>query len=366
MAAKPRVLVLGGCGVVGRNLVHYLVQNDLCTYIRVVDKVLPGTAYLSAAHKASFESPNVEYMQGNLVNDASIAKIYTSDSPFDVVFNLAAETKYGQVVSVYKEKVLDLAVKCANEAVKRGVGRFVEVSTAQVYSPDKSAATETSKAKPWTHIATFSLQKEAALKEIAGLNVIFVRPACCYGPGDINGISPRIICGAVYKKKGEKMEFLWTKDLKLNTVHLRDVAKALWFVTTHGEKHAIYNLCDKADTTQGSINVILERVFGIKTGFKGSALSHIAKLALADATAHINEEHLKPWSDLCAESGIVNTPLTPYLDMELLSNNHLSVDGSAIEALGFTYDHPEPNEALIREQIEYFTAQNIFPTSVLT
>lgn len=35
---KPRVLVLGGVGFIGRNLVKYLVENDLCSYIRVCDK----------------------------------------------------------------------------------------------------------------------------------------------------------------------------------------------------------------------------------------------------------------------------------------------------------------------------------------
>jgi hypothetical protein len=33
--------------------------------------------------------------------------------------------------------------------------------------------------------------------------------------------------------------------------------------------------------------------------------------------------------------GITNTPLTPYLDQELLYNNSLSVDGSKIESTGY-------------------------------
>lgn len=69
---------------------------------------------------------------------ASIEKMFTlSDGKFDLVFNLAAETKYSQSDEVYKEKVLDLSVKCATEAAKQGVERFVEASTAQIYEAKK-------------------------------------------------------------------------------------------------------------------------------------------------------------------------------------------------------------------------------------
>jgi len=36
-------------------------------------------------------------------------------------------------------------------------------------------------------------------------------------------IAPRLIIGAVYRQLNEEMSFLWTKDLKLNTVHVTDV-----------------------------------------------------------------------------------------------------------------------------------------------
>ena len=65
-ANKPSVLILGGCGFIGRNLVSYLVTKDLCSHIRVVDKVLPSVAYLGPAHKEAFESAVVKFKQGNV------------------------------------------------------------------------------------------------------------------------------------------------------------------------------------------------------------------------------------------------------------------------------------------------------------
>jgi len=360
--SKPNVLVLGGVGFIGRNFVKYLVDNNVAAKIRVVDKVLPSTAFLGEDHQKAFNNPIVEYQQGNLTSAASIAKIFTLEGgKFNLVFNLAAETKYGQTDAVYGEKVLDLSVKVATEAAKQKVDRFIEVSTAQVYEAGKKPSKENSKTDPWTALAKFKLKAEEELRKIAGLNLIIVRPAIVYGPGDINGLSPRIICGAVYQHINEKMKFLWSEDLKINSVHVRDVSKALWIVSQKGQLGAIYNLADKGDLDQGKFNKVIEKVFKIETGFLGSMMSNLAKVNFKGVTEEVNDKHLKPWSELCKGSNIVNTPLTPYLDQEVLYNNSLSIDGSALEELGFRYDHPEVTEALVREQIDYFIAQKLFP-----
>jgi len=356
------VLVLGGVGFIGRNLVKWLVDAKVATKIRVVDKVLPSTAFLGADHQAAFDNPIVEYMQGNLTSPVSIAKIFTVEGgKFDIVFNLAAETKYGQSEAVYAEKILDLSTKCATEAAKQKVGRFIEISTAQVYEAGKKPSKESDKLDPWTLQAKYKLRAEEELRKIAGLNLIIVRPAIVYGPGDIGGLCPRIICGAVYKHIKEKMKFLWDEKLKMNTVHVRDVCKGLWHISQKGQIGAVYNLSDKTDTDQGSFNTILSAIFGIETGFYGSMASNLAKVNFKGVTEDVNDKHLKPWSDLCKAAAIVNTPLTPYLDQEILYNNSLSVDGTAIESTGFSYDVPKLNEGLIREEIDYFIAQKLFP-----
>jgi ribosome biogenesis protein Nip4 len=71
----------------------------------------------------------------------------------------------------------------------------------------------------------------------------------------IEYIAPRLVIGRVYKYLNEKMKFLWSKDLKLNTVHVRDVSNASWhlaewYVDNHeqGTDVPIFNLADKQDT----------------------------------------------------------------------------------------------------------------------
>jgi len=208
------------------------------------------------------------------------------------------------------------------------------------------------------------LEAEEALKKIPGLNVIIVRPAIVYGPGDILGITPRIICAAVYKHLGETMEFLWDKELRMNTVHVADVAAALWHLTTHGESGEIFNLADSGETDQGAINKLLESIFGIKTGFMGTIKSKLAtSVAMKTVAETANEKHLKPWSDLCKAKDITNTPLTPYLDEELLYNNAYSINGEKITKTGFSYQHPSLKEETLRETIKGFVALGYFPAN---
>jgi len=182
------------------------------------------------------------------------------------VFNLAAVTKYSQGKEVYDTNIVSLSKLCSAAAAKYKASRYIEVSTAQVYS-SKDPAKEDAKLKPWTDIARASLEAEEIVKHTAGLNIVIVRPAIIYGTGDVLGLTPRLVIGSIYKAIGKKMETLYDKSLRTNTVHVRDVAKALWFLTNHGDSGSVWNLADTNDTDQGKIHELLENIYGIKTGF---------------------------------------------------------------------------------------------------
>jgi len=319
---------------------------------------------LSKTFSAAFEQ--VEFVQANLVNPETVTRVFTEDGNFNIVINLAAETKLSLEPGAYKEGIVDLSVRCATEAAKHKVERFIEVSTAQVYEASSKPKSESGKVDPWTSIAKASLQAEEELKKIAGLNVVFVRPAIVYGPGDIGGLAPRIVVAAIYKKIAKPMKLLWGGQLKINTVHVTDVVHALWYLVKNGEVGKVYNLADKSDTDQEKINLILEKIFGIKTGYKSKITSQLAtKVAMSAVTEEVNSRHIDPWALICKETGIAYSRLSPYLDEELLYNNDLCVDGSSIEKGGFSYEYPQLTEQAIRDIIDEYVLAEWFPKNYI-
>jgi len=358
-------------GFIGRNFVTYIVENELASEIRVVDKVLLTTTSLNARQKAAFSK--VEVLQRDLAVPTTIPLVYArgGENSYDYVFNLAAETKYSQNETVYQERIYGLSCRNAEEAAKRKVKVFVEVSTAEIYKNDKNPSKEDDKIKPWTIAAEYKHKAEEKIKTIDGLNLVILRPALVYGPGATMGLAPRLVCGRIYQFIKEEMKFLWSKDLKINTVHVNDVCRALWFIATWyqennkaGKGPITYNLADLGNTDQDKVRKHIGTIFGIKTGFHSAAICTMAQLNFDSAVEEINDKHMRPWTVLLRNNKIRNTPLSPYLDKEVLFNNALSVDGRRITAeTGFQYEVPHITDEKLQEMIDDYINLGLWPVT---
>jgi len=363
-----RILILGGSGFIGRHLVMYIFKNKLAAKVCVADKVLYQIAGLNKAEVAVYENKEfLTFKQADMANPDHVNKVFAHDGGnWKFVINLAASTKYSQGKEVYDTNIVTVAKNAANAAAQNKVARFIHVSTGQAYDADKKASKEGDKIKPWTGIAKAHVEAENFVKATAGLNFIIVRPATVYGTGDTTGLTPRMIIGSIYKEQGEKMETLYSSGLRLNTVHADDVAKALMFLLKNGKSGDIFNLCDANETDQGKINKILEVIFGIKTDFVGAIkMTAASALGTKFLVGFANDQHLKPFSDACKKYGIHDTPLTPYLDEELVLPNPLSLDGTAITALGFKYDQPAPNPENLKAVLLDYIEKGWFPKQML-
>lgn len=51
---------------------EYLVDNELVSFLRVVDKVPPQTAWLNAKHQKIFDHPLLEFRSANLINPGNV------------------------------------------------------------------------------------------------------------------------------------------------------------------------------------------------------------------------------------------------------------------------------------------------------
>ncbi|KAB5551403.1 hypothetical protein GE09DRAFT_1223195 [Coniochaeta sp. 2T2.1] len=370
---KPSVLIIGGLGYIGRFLAVHLHREGLASDVRIVDKVLPQLAWLPPEFEDACAGD--KFMQADASREQALSRIFDrpDGTQFDYVFNCGGETRYSQEDEVYKLRSLQLSLAVGREAAKRKVKVFVELSTGMVYKSDSSPSKETDKLKPWSKIAVYKLQAEEELAKIEGLNLVIVRLAHVYGPYASQWVATALCMARVYKFLDEEMKWLWTKDLRTNTVHIHDVVRALWAVAGwfesgkpgwDGKPHVpTFNIVDKGVTTQGAVAEIIGQIFGIQTGFQGQLVSTFARLNMDSVVDDVNDELLGPWADLLAEAGITRPgPLSPFMEKELLKDTDLSMDGSRLEkVVGFRYERPKITKELVEEVIESYKKMNWWP-----
>ncbi|KAJ6779556.1 hypothetical protein PWT90_05180 [Aphanocladium album] len=373
--AKPSVLIVGGMGYLGRFLALHIHKNNLASEVRLVDKVLPQLAWLAPEFTEACSQD--KFMQADASKPDGLARIFNrpDGKEWDYVFNCGGETRYSQEDEVYKLRSLNLSVELGKEAAKRKVKAFVELSTGMVYKSDSAPSKEGDKLKPWSKIAIYKLQAEEELAKIDGLNLAIVRLPHVYGPYASQWVATALCMARVYQHLEDEMKWLWTKDLRTNTVHVVDASRALWDVAAWFDagkkgwsdsdmgKVPTFNVVDKSATTQGTMAEIIGEIFKIETGFQGQLVSTFARLNLDSVVDDVNDEVLGPWADLLSDAGITRPgPLTPFMEKELLKDTDLSMDGSRLDKLlAFTYENPKITKELVEEVIESYKKMNWWP-----
>lgn len=85
--------------------------------------------------------------------------------------------------------------------------------------------------------------------------------------------------GAIYQHLGECMKLLWSRDLVMNTVHVRDVARAIWYLAELPQaEQQVYNIVDTSNSTQGTVTDIISEIFDINHDYYGNILSSMRKV----------------------------------------------------------------------------------------
>mmetsp|Transcript_25248 Transcript_25248/g.35258 ORF Transcript_25248/g.35258 Transcript_25248/m.35258 type:complete len:367 (-) Transcript_25248:270-1370(-) len=358
---KSTYLILGGTGFIGRNLVQYLAEHKLASKIYVADKKMYSMAYMHEDHQKAFKDKDlVKFYQTDLAQDPHVKKAFTEK--VDYVINLCGETRMAMSEKDYQLRIVTPAEKCAKAAAKMGVKKWIEVSTAHVYKENsKKPSDEKATLDPWTAIAKCRLEAEKKVAEVDGLPVVILRPAIVYGKGDRMGLTPRMAVAPVYKKEEEVMKFLWVSGLKLNTVHVEDMCASIELACKKLNPGSTYNVADKGNSDQGLVNGLIGDIFEVKTGFMGWIASKAAAMMLDRVVNSVNERHVPAFTEICQEQKILNTPISPYLDKEVLKNKGLCIDGSAIEKEGLKLTHPKVTKELLEEQLKFMQDQGIFP-----
>jgi hypothetical protein len=64
----------------------------------------------------------------------------------------------------------------------------------------------------------------------------------------------------------------------------------------------------------------------------------------------INDKHMGPWAEACNKDGVENSPLSPYIDKELLHNQHLYLHpGKLAQSTDFSYNYKKMTKEALKE-----------------
>jgi nucleoside-diphosphate-sugar epimerase len=345
---------LSRTGFIGRYLTDHIHRNNLASIVRLVDKQLPQLASLGPEHKESCSEEN--FVQADASREQALPRIFdlppTADGQpreFDYVFNCGGESRFSQEDEVYKLRILTLGQILGREAARRNVRAFVEVSTGTVYNPSSKPVPESGKtSKPHTRLAKWKLAAEEELEKIPGLRLVVLRFPNIYGPYGGAWLTTQLALARVYQSREprETMKWLWSGDLRVNTLHVEDAARAAWTAAdwraTHdnlpsgpSSSRIIFNVVDHGNTTQGNMADIISEVFGIETGFQNTLINTFARLNLEHVVDDVNDDTLDDWADLQEAAGLKGSKgaglLSPFMEKEMLRDADLCLDGALFE-----------------------------------
>jgi UDP-glucose 4-epimerase len=277
--AGARILVVGGAGFVGSNLVRALLRHEPA-HVLVVDNLL------SAERENVPDDPSVELVEGSITDDAILERL---PADLDHVFHLA--TYHGNQSSMadpladhehntYSTLRLYEAIK-ERPAIQRVVYASAGCTVAEKTFDGAQATTEDAPVSLW-------LDSPYQISKIIGeyySNYYFTRHALptvkarfqnVYGPGEIlgagrwrgtvNTVWRNVVPTFIYKAlRHEALPVenggIATRDL----IYVEDMAAGLIACATRGEPGEVYNLASGVETSIRELAELINELTGNPT-----------------------------------------------------------------------------------------------------
>lgn len=176
-----KVLVTGGAGYIGTELVRCLLNTPEVAEVVVYDNLSRG------AHGLFFTSLNnpekLHFIKGDILDNKKLKKVLAG---VDLVYHLAAlvSTPFAHENSHAFEQInhwgtAELAYQIETSDVKR----VIYTSSASIYGFSDEPLGETAKPNPATHYGISKLNGERILAELRGKEVLTLRCGNVYGHG---------------------------------------------------------------------------------------------------------------------------------------------------------------------------------------
>jgi len=413
MAQKPNVIIFGGLNELASNLALHLVPlsgEPLVSHLRIVDKYAidpPATYVVPDFPKLLRERKDlVEYRQADLTVPAVVATSFADPAPnaqpYTHIIDLSGEVSFDRDAQVFISDTLNVSLSIAHEAARNSVKSYVRYmpSFYENFEDKAYAETDVDGWKPFGTCGVWWHETARAIGSIPNLPLVLVRGALPYGPGYVHpGMTTAIVVTLVYKQTNQDVKFVW-RDLRKNTIHSLDWVGGIWATSLWAGEHnradldsaagaslppsgdrlvettegtikkaeggvlvPVINLVDESDMTIGSIGVVLTKIFDIKVNFQDLE-EQIAQTNVVNVAEKINSVNVDEWNKILANSNppISSTPLSPAWQPHRLLRQGRALDGKRLKnVVGYTLKYPAFNEDTVRETIEAWRAEGIWP-----
>jgi len=238
------LLVTGGAGFIGSNLVRLLLAERPADRVVVLDKL---TYAGNLENLAGLGGPRYRFVQGDIANGELLADLWHTEG-IDAVLHLAAESHVDRSIlapAVFIETNVRGTQVLLEAARELGVKRFVHVSTDEVYGSlgPRGAFTE---ASPLAPSSPYSASKAAsdllalAYARTFGLPVIVTRCSNNHGPYQFpEKLIPLMIANAL---RDEPLPVYGDGLHVRDWIHVDDHCRALLAALDRGAPGQVYNL----------------------------------------------------------------------------------------------------------------------------
>ena len=239
-----RILVTGGAGFIGSNLVHYLLSKYEDVHITTLDK-LTYAGNLANLQQLP-DGGRHTFIKGDICDDVDVERAFGDG--VDVVFHLAAESHVDRSILDSRAFVLTNVLGTQvliDRMCKQGSGRFVHVSTDEVYG-SLGPTGEFHESSPLDPTSPYSASKTAsdmmvlAAVKTHGLDAVVTRCSNNYGPYQFpEKLIPLMISNAL---NDEALPVYGDGKQVRDWIHVLDHCSALDTVRLRGQQGEVYNI----------------------------------------------------------------------------------------------------------------------------
>lgn len=278
-----KVLVVGGAGFVGSNLVRLVVRQNPGATVHVIDNLL------SAEKENLPDVPNVKLTVGSIADDKVLAGI---QDDYDYIWHLA--TFHGNQSSIHDpirdhENNTLTTLKLMNHTKNFKKLQKLVYSSAGCSAAKKTfdTAEETTEEAPISLVqdSPYSISKVVGefysvyFHKQHGLPTVRVRFQNVYGPGEVLGagewrgtpatvwrnVTPTFIFKSL---QGEELPLHNGGNASRDFIFVEDICRGLMLAALNGKAGEVYNLASGVETSIRDLAAAIVELTGNKAGFK--------------------------------------------------------------------------------------------------